>query len=254
SSYIFHVMNQHRLSMSALAPGTDPRDKRAAWLAGVEFIAPAVIVSGMTTMTGFGALASSAVPTARDMGIFEAAGVGFMLLLTMAFIPAALTLLPTDALARAGRARRDYMVWLNPWLRRITALILFRRRAVIAVTLLLTALAGAGAARLRINTDYLRIFPRDSATVRDALSLHERLAGAAPVQLVVSGPPGAVTRPDFLNSVAALEAFALDQAGIDAAISVADIVKRLNSVTTPAASEAIPQDEAGLRNLFDNFL
>jgi predicted RND superfamily exporter protein len=207
-------------------------------------------------MAGFGALASSTVPTARDMGIFEAAGVGFMLLLTMAFIPAALTLLPADALAPASLERQDYAIWLNEWLRRITALILFRRRTVIFVTLLITALIGAGAARLRVNTDYLRIFPQESATVQDALKLHERLAGAATVQLVVSGPPGAVTRPDFLGSVAALEAFALDQSGVDAAVSIADIVKRLNAVaaTSPPGVEAIPQDAATLSNLFDNFL
>jgi predicted RND superfamily exporter protein len=254
SSYIFHVLNQYRLSMSTLAADAASHHEQSAWLAGVEFIAPAVIVSGLATMAGFGALASSTVPTARDMGIFEAAGVGFMLLLTMAFIPAALTLLPADALARGGPERRDYAVWLNEWLRRFTALILFRRRTVIFVTLLLTALIGTGAARLRVNTDYLRIFPQDSPTVQDALKLHERLAGAATVQLVVSGPPGAVTRPDFLGSVAALEAFALDQSGVDAAISIADIVKRLNAVAAAPSVEAIPQDEATLSNLFDNFL
>ncbi|HXD52325.1 MAG TPA: MMPL family transporter, partial [Burkholderiales bacterium] len=255
SSYIFHVMNQYRLSMSTLAVDAASHHEQAAWLAGVEFIAPAVIVSGLATMAGFGALASSTVPTARDMGIFEAAGVGFMLLLTMAFIPAALTLLPADALAPASLERQDYAVWLNEWLHRITALILFRRRRVIFITLLITALIGTGAVRLRVNTDYLHIFPHESATVQDALKLHERLAGAATVQLVVSGPPGSVTRPDFLDSVAALEGFALDQAGVDAAISVADIVKRLNAVaTTPPGVEAIPQDAATLGNLFDNFL
>ena len=254
SSYIFHVLNQYRLSMTKLA-GDAATTKRAAWLAGVEFIAPAVILSGLTTMAGFGALASSSVPTARDMGIFEAAGVGFMLLLTMAFIPAALTLLPEDALARAAPQRHDYAAWLNGLLHRITAWVLFRRRTVILVTLLLTALIGAGASRLRVNTDYLRIFPQSSATVQDAIKLHERLAGAATVQVIVSGPPGAAARPDFLNSVAALEGFALDQPGVDAAISVADIVKRLNAiVANSAGNEAIPQDAAALANLFDNFL
>jgi uncharacterized protein len=254
SSYIFHVLNQYRLSMATLAAGATSHDKKSTWFAGVEFIAPAVILSGLTTMAGFGALASSPVPTARDMGIFEAAGVGFMLLLTMAFIPAALTLLPAGALTDNRVERRDYAHWLNPWLRRMTALILHRRSTVILITLLLTALIGAGAARLRVNTDYLRIFPQESATVQDALKLHERLAGAAPVQLVVGGPPGAVTRPDFLNGVAALEAFALTQPGVDAAISVADIVKRLNAVATSTSAQVIPQNEAALANLFDNFL
>jgi len=31
---------------------------------------------------------------------------------------------------------------------------------------------------LRVNTDYLRIFPQESATVQDALKLHERLPAA----------------------------------------------------------------------------
>src|SRR5436305_5362686 len=205
SSYIFHVLNQYRLSMATRAGDSASLTKRAAWLAGVEFIAPAVLLSGLTTMAGFGALASSTVPTARDMGIFQAAGVGFLLLLTMAFIPAALTMLPAGALARATQERHDYAAWLNGLLHRITAWVLFRRRTVIFVTLLLTALIGAGAARLRVNTDYLRIFPQASATVQDALKLHERLAGAATVQLVVSGEPGAASSPQFLNGVVGLE-------------------------------------------------
>ena len=56
-------------------------------------------------LAGFGALASSAVPTARDMGIFEALGVLALLVLTVAFIPAALSLLPRDALGKTGADR-----------------------------------------------------------------------------------------------------------------------------------------------------
>ena len=75
SSYIFHVLNQYRVSMSTLGPDADARSERTAWFEGLTFISPAVIVSGTATMAGFGALASSEIPTARDMGIFEACGV-----------------------------------------------------------------------------------------------------------------------------------------------------------------------------------
>src|SRR4030095_12020497 len=68
SSYIFHVLNQYRISMSSLSPSHDIRSEQTAWLEGLTFIIPAVIVSGTATMAGFGALASSTVPTARDMG------------------------------------------------------------------------------------------------------------------------------------------------------------------------------------------
>ncbi|HKS43480.1 MAG TPA: MMPL family transporter, partial [Blastocatellia bacterium] len=207
SSYMFHVLNQYRISMSALGENPDKESQRAMWLDGLKFISPAVIVSGTTTMAGFGALASSSVPTVRDMGIFETLGVALMLALTLAFVPSALALLPPNALGRPEE--KDYAVWLNRWLQNVTALILFRRRAVLITTLVLTLIIGGGAVWLKVNTDYLKIFPRQSETVQAAEKLHERLAGAATVQLVVSGEPGAVYKPDFLGGIESLEQFAL---------------------------------------------
>ncbi|HVG20619.1 MAG TPA: efflux RND transporter permease subunit [Blastocatellia bacterium] len=256
SSYIFHVLNQYRISMSALVADADPEGERAAWLDGLQFISPAVIVSGTTTMAGFAALASSSIPTVRDMGVFEAAGAAAMLALSLAFVPAALTLLHREALGRASAQQKDYAAWLNGPLRNITALILFRRRAVLIATLAVTLLVGAGAIWLRVNTDYLRIFPPGSETVQAAEKLHERLAGAATVQLVVGGPPGAITDPDFMGRVASLQEFALRQPGVDAAISIVDIIDRLNSFASPVSdgSRKTPQERARLESMFDNFL
>ena len=230
SSYIFHVLNQYRISMTTLDASSGAESERAAWLDGLRFIGPAVIVSGTTTMAGFGALASSSIPTVRDMGIFEAAGTGFMLALSLAFVPAALTLLHREALGNAGEQHKDYATWLNGPLRNMTALILFRRRAMLIATLVITSLIGAGALWLRVNTDYLLIFPRESETVQAAEKLHERLAGAAAVQIVVSGTPGAINNSGFLAAVASLEQYALGQPGVDAAISITDIIKRFLSV------------------------
>ncbi|HSB12463.1 MAG TPA: MMPL family transporter [Blastocatellia bacterium] len=229
SSYIFHVLNQYRVSMSPVSSKTQTRSKRAAWLEGLTFIGPAVIVSGTATMAGFGALASSAVPTARDMGIFEALGVLALLVLTVAFIPAALSLLPRHALGKTSK-REDYAKSLNKLLSTVTALVLFRRRAVLLGTVAATLVIGAGALRLQVNTDYLRIFPRGSETVSDAEKLHERLAGAATVQLVLTGERGAVTDPQFIHTISELEKFSLTLGGVDAAISVADIIGRINQV------------------------
>jgi predicted RND superfamily exporter protein len=237
SSYIFHVLNQYRVSMSSLGPQHDLKSEQSAWLEGLTFISPAVIVSGTATMAGFGALASSAVPTARDMGIFEALGVLALLTLTIGFIPAALSLLPRHALGKAGTEHRDYATWLNSLLVNITALTLFRKRAVLLFTLVATILLAAGTVWLRVDTNYLHIFPRRSETVLDAEKLHQRLAGAATIQLVVSGAPGAITNTVFLNAASDLERFALEQPGVDAGISAADIIKRINSVLPPVSHE-----------------
>lgn len=263
-SYIFHVLNQYRVSMTALRPDIDLKSEHAAWLKGLSFIGPAVIVSGTATMAGFGALASSAVPTARDMGIFEALGVLALLVLTVVFIPATLHLLPRDALGKTGPRRADYAVSLNRVLVSLTALILFRRRAVLIATLLITVVIGIGATRLQVNTNYLQIFPKGSATVTDAVKLHERLAGAATIQLVVTRGPGSGAEADFFRATATLEQFALKQPGVDSAISVVDIVKRINTVLprrrdidNPQAAEKagdeIPDDDR-LSTIFRDYL
>jgi predicted RND superfamily exporter protein len=253
SSYIFHVLNQYRISMSSLDSSSTPDGERIAWMNGLSFIAPAVIVSGTATMAGFGALASSSVPTARDMGIFEALGVGGMLLLTVLFVPAALTLLPRNALGR--NVKQDYATWLNNSLRSITALVLFRRRTVLIAFLAATVLIGAGSVFLKVNTDYLRIFPRESETVQDAEKLHERLAGAATVQLVVSNEGGDLR--SFLAAVEKLERFALSRPGVDAAVSIADIVKRMNRVLPGKPDEMveeIPRDAGRLQLMMRDYL
>lgn len=257
SSYIFHVLNQYRLSMSTLSPNADAQSERTAWLDGLTFISPAVIVSGTATMAGFGALASSEVPTARDMGIFEAFGVLAMLVLTVGFLPAALSLLPRDVLGKADSGGTDYATWLNKSLVNITALVLFRRRSVLIATLATTIVIGAGAVWLQFNTDYLRIFPEGSETVQDAQKLHERLAGAATIHLVLSGAAAAITDPEFLRAASALEQFALKQQGVDAAISVADIIERINSVLPGAPdqmSATIPGDHSRLGSIVRDYL
>ena len=261
SSYMFHVLNQYRVSMSTIGPHQDLQTKRNAWLEGLRFISPAVIVSGTATMAGFGALASSTVPTARDMGIFEALGVLALLILTVGFIPAALALLPRNALGEVGKHRGDYAIWLNGLLVTTTALILFRKREVFIFTVVATVLLGVGAIWLQVNTNYLHIFPRGSETVRDAEKLHERLAGAATVQLVVSGSTGSASDPSFLRTAMALEQFAARQPGVDAAISVVDIIKRIDSVmaarpngpVTSSMAEEIP-DAGRLSSIFRDYL
>jgi predicted RND superfamily exporter protein len=193
------------------------------------------------------------------MGLYQAAGVVFMFVLSLTFVPAALALLSPGALGSrqsdsTQSEKRDYAVWLNGPLRGVTALILFRRKTVLIVSLLLTAVIGAGVVWLRVNTDYLKIFPRQGETVQDAEKLHERMAGAASVQITVTGAKDAITDPAFMSGVAELEEFALNQSGVDAAISISDIVKRLNSLLPGQSAEEVPQDPARLRSIIADFL
>ncbi len=257
SSYLFHVLNQYRVSMSELDAQASRAAQNSAWLAGWQFIMPAVFVSGATTVAGFAAHTSSPVPAARDTGLFQAIGVAFMLLLTITFVPAVLALLPQQVLGRTRSEQKDYATWMNGLLKHITALILYRKHAVLTLSLLATILAGAGIYWLRVNTDYLKIFPRESDIAQTAVKLHEHLAGASVLQIVVSGEINSAKTVQFNEKLTDIEQFALKQEGVDAAISVADIVKKFNSVLPGKTAEMdveIPKNPARLQSIFDNYL
>ncbi|MGH9824909.1 MAG: efflux RND transporter permease subunit, partial [Blastocatellia bacterium] len=276
ASYMFHVLNQCRLSMNeyiayvakkprsesadspsdpaARSPLVTAQARRSCWLDGLQFIIPAVLVSGLATMAGFAALTSSSIPTARDMGAFNAVGVAVMLALTLLFVPAALSVIPAHAFQPRSSKHTEYAKPVGRLLRHVAALVMFRRPLVWLAFVGAFVLMTAGAFRMRVETDYLGIFPKTSPTVRDARLLHERIAGASTVEVVVSGGPDALYSPAFLRAVANLEQFALTQPGVDAALSVSDIVKRINSVVDPSSGEVIPVEAGRIKSLFRDFL
>jgi predicted RND superfamily exporter protein len=168
----------------------------------------------------------------------------------LTFIPAAVSMMRSTSLSKAHSSGGDYSRWLNGLLHHVTALVLFKRRAILVAALALTALFGAGLNWLRINTDYLGIFSRSSETAQSAEKLHQRLAGAAVVNVVLTGASGSALEPEFLSLLSSLEFYALRQRGVDYAISIADIIGRLSS----DGSAAVPESRQENERIFNDFI
>ena len=277
-SYMFHVLNQHRLSMTGglggsgrgrtsksvtqgqtwfepLYPGAG--DPNIDWLWGLRFILPAVLVSGLTVIAGFGALASSSIPTARDMGLFDTLGVAAILVITITFVPAMLTVIKPErmGISRTRAEHHHYPGLMTRVLGNVTSIVLHRPGLVLGVCGILVLAAMAGLTRLRVNTNYLKIFPASSRMVRDTNQLHERLAGVSTIELIVTGPPGMVYSPEALKNIDSLEKFVRVQPGVDSAISIVDIIKRVSSTLDPhQAPDAVPSTEESTRRIYQDFL
>ena len=277
-SYMFHVLNQHRLSMTGglggsgrgrtsksvtqgqtwfepLYPGAG--DPKIDWLWGLRFILPAVLVSGLTVIAGFGALASSSIPTARDMGLFDTLGVAAILVITITFVPAMLTVIKPErmGISRTRVEHHHYPGLMTRVLGNVTSIVLHRPGLVLGVCGILVLAAMAGLTRLRVNTNYLKIFPASSRMVRDTNQLHERLAGVSTIELIVTGPPGMVYSPEALKNIDSLEKFVRVQPGVDSAISIVDIIKRVSSTLDPhQAPDAVPSTEESTRRIYQDFL
>jgi len=190
------------------------------------------------------------------MGLFDTIGVAAILIITITFVPAMLTVIKPNRLG----IREDQPVAHHPRamtraLGSITSIVLYRPIAVLAVCGALIVLAVAGLSMLRVNTNYLKIFPASSRVARDTRELHERLAGVSTIELVVSGQPGSLYSPAFLKTMDSLEKFAREQPGVDSAISIVDIIKRVSATLDPQQSpDTIPESEESIRRIYQEFL
>lgn len=254
-SYLFHLMNQCRLSVRDQCYDTQ-QALRADLSKGLEFIIPPVIVSGLTTVAGFGSLGYSAIPTVRDMGLFNAAGVMAMLLVVIILVPAALSILPQKHWLGGREVSQKRNRLLERTLKTVTGLILHRSRFIWVTVISFTVLAVTGSFQVKVDTDYLHIFPKSSETVQSAEKLHQRLSGAATVNIVVTGPSGSLTEPGYLKAVESLQEFSRQQPGVDYSLSIVDVIKRLNAILSRTTIDkgSIPDNREATDAIFRDFL
>jgi predicted RND superfamily exporter protein len=231
-------------------------DSPAAALACLQHITTPVLISGLTTVIGFGALLVTDVPAVFELGAFSVLGVACVTLLCLTAIPAALALLPLPArAARQGFMRRisqRIQLVFSAVLRALNRSSARYSRSVIALWVLLSALAVWMVPRVKIDTDYLSFFDESSRVRRDFEAVNRLLAGAVPIYVVIGGETtGAMREPEALRAVERLEQRVEGIPGVTHAASIVDVVRALNSAVEAGdpAQERIPATRAGVAEL-----
>jgi predicted RND superfamily exporter protein len=250
SVYGVHVIARYQEEARA-AP-----DSAAATLRCLEHVRTPVLISGLTTAIGFAALLVTDVPAVFELGAFSVLGVGFVTLLSLTAVPAALAKLPLRAPARepslAGRASGRVQAAVAAVLSACNHSSARRSGTAIAAFGLASLLAAAAVPRVRIDTDYLSFFDERSQVRRDFEAVNRLLAGAVPIYVVIDGAgPGALREPAALRGIERLEAAVETLPGVTHATSIVEIVKALNRAagSGDAAEARIPDTRAGVAEL-----
>lgn len=245
SVYGVHVLAHYK---SAAATAADSAD--AARMISESTRRP-VWIAGVSTVVGFSALLLTDVPAARELGGFAAIGVACVTLLSRTALPAWIALLPLGPRAEKRRiARADAR--LDDLLARLARFACRRRRAVIGVWAALSCLALVALPRIEIDTDYISFFPRESQLRRDFDAIDQRLSGAIPLYVVLSGnAPGAFARPDELKAVDRLERALAQLKPVTHSTSIAALVRDVNQAIheDDPAYDRIPDTESGVAEL-----
>jgi predicted RND superfamily exporter protein len=255
SVYGVHVLERHREEARA------HEDPTRAALRCLEHVRGPVLISGATTLLGFASLLWTEVPAVAELGAFSLFGIASVTVLSLTLIPAVLVLLPREIAIAPGVLARPLAPLtahaeraIDGALARIEEFAARRSAPVLAGVALLTLGAALLVPSLRIDTDYLSYFSERSRVRRDFERVNERLAGAVPLFVVLTGEgPGAFREPAALAAIEQLEEEAAALPGVSHVRGLSDLLRRLNRAMAGDApeEERIPASRAGVAELLN---
>lgn len=192
-----------------------------------------LLVTSVTTAVGFLSLGLAEMPPFVVFGLFTVLGIGLSWLLTVTFIPAALTLMKP----KAGNylAKRRTLRVHSEQDRLTKALVglagaLYRWRGPAAIVLLvLTAVAALGAARLHVDSSWMSDFRKDSELVRANDMFNEKFDGTIFLNMVIEGERKDIFKdPELLRRIDTVQEFGETLPLVGGARSIVDYLKNMN--------------------------
>ena len=223
----------HILRHVAGMPRGPSREERV--VTGIGFMFQPCLFTTLTTAMGFAALAASPLPVIRDLGMFCAAGLVAVFVLTIVFCTWALTWAGAEPRVAARSRLRDCAAAL-------ARVGLGHRAWVLGIAGLLTLVASLGLSRLVIDTDPINFLFADHPVRRDYREIERRFDGYTPLEFVVRGDDG-VLRPEVLAAVEHWQRAAEAQAAVGWSYSVVDLLGSLDPAY--AVSTSISGDPEG---------
>jgi hypothetical protein len=221
----------------------------------VRHLGVPVIVTALTTVLGFASLAVYRVEAIRSLGIFAAAGITALFVLSLTFVPAVLVLLRVPA-ARTTTAAAE-TTWLTPFLEWLGRFGFRHSRLILVAWAVILAGFVWGMRWVRVDTNYPSYLPDHSALRQAGRLINERLGGSISLFVTVDAPePGVLTRIDALRRLAVLQEFIDRIPGVGRTASVADYLKMANRAFNEGKVEnfALPDSDAAVQQyllLFD---
>lgn len=166
----------------------DYDDKHDLVRATVRFNLLPVFLTSLTTAVGFMSLTTSVIAPIKQFGYTTAIGTVFAFIISMVLVPTFLSLLPLSTKAKPKAAAKK--VSTKPhWSEWLAGVVVRRRKAIVAVGVVLTLLTAAGLYRITLSTDLKTMFGEGNPVVADFLWVDDHISGTGDVEILFSGAP-----------------------------------------------------------------
>ena len=208
----------------------------------------AILLTTFTTVFGFVALSVNRISLLKELGISVAFGLSINFVLTLLIVPTILRYapIPRDASMRRRNKRHRLFQTIAEFLH---GLALRKRSIIVILAMLMITMSVIGATRIRVDTDRVSFFKKNSDILQRLNLLHERLSGGQNFLIIVDAGDGEGVKSH--RTMAAIAALQERMKGVfDKSVSVADYIKMMNRAmhdndpayfSVPDSSELIAQ-------------
>lgn len=237
-----HIINRYRDNIAA------GRMKTWAAADSLSTMLVACFLTSFTTAVGFASLSVSKTDILQRFGWTAAAGVMISYIITIAFVPAALSLVKPPKVVASSEQQgsfEDRIEQLTRWVIKRRVLVLVSSVVLIAVTL------GLGL-RTRVDSAVLdQVDPRDEV-FRTTRLIENKLGGIRPLEVYVRAEePWRVLQPDVITALVDVTDFAREQDGVLNTLGYTDLLRETKVMVSgdPAARTEAFDDPDQLRGL-----
>jgi uncharacterized protein len=204
--------------------------RRRSFIKTLTYITVPCFNTSITTSFGLLSLMTSSISSVRHFGVVSAAGIMFGFFISLCTVPVLLTFTST-------RRKLTHRYWGH-----LLALIYRVNERYSAYILFISAIAVVisvfGMTKLKIETNELEWFPKDSEMNINARILDKELSGIGSMEIILEGGPDAMKQPDILSRMDALSRNIATLPQVKKVISLADYVKALNRALNRDSQDA----------------
>ncbi|HUV08359.1 MAG TPA: MMPL family transporter, partial [Spirochaetia bacterium] len=188
SSYSIHMLNQYFREMKTIPASS-------SWIiSAVSHVNKTILMAALTTVIGFGSLLATSMKQSREFGLSTSIGIIACALLSLFFLPAALSRLrPPTAIQR----RKVIEGSLSRGMGAVSRLVLKWRVPFLILLGIIIVVFVLALPHIRHNAEYINYFPEGEKLVQDTFFITEKLGGFQQINLTLNAPGG--TKNYFLN-------------------------------------------------------
>ena len=249
TAYCMYIFPEYLLAIKTVR---SPRDASLQCFLKLGFPSSLAV---MTTTIGLGSLLINKIVAIREFALFSCAGIIFMLIIMLTFLPAAMALMPFPKTQRMNPLERE-----GGFLDRILSVIikinLQHQKTALPIIALITIAGIIGMLQIQVETNPMGFFKENTPIATHFRDIYTDMSGSFPINVTIeSGEDDFFENPSHLKKITDLQEFLDSLKGVDKTISFCDYLKLVHFADNQYQTGfyALPEESFEVRMLTNTF-